>query len=248
MPPNIVLLTLACLLASTYCTPTSNHNEHKPRDGIFPPPTRRDSLLARGLLVPGIKSFINAVPRQEKPAQGDFLLKRNTLIPSYLIPTSPVNPATWTVGSQVVSEERVLATPITLVTSTLPAKRDVTAMPNLVPTSEVNLATDTTGTRTISPLLVPTKIVTIGSATTSGCSVTLSDSSYVTYCSGANATPAPMGVLELAASGVADCCGGQDDLHACTEDGSLPVGPEEWKCKLGTTTYVGVTTATATLS
>ncbi|KAK4569652.1 hypothetical protein LTR86_003417 [Recurvomyces mirabilis] len=144
---------------------------------------------------------------------------------------------------------------VTFVTVThLPdLKRDLTSMPNLVPTSQVDLATDTLGTRTISPLFMPTKIATIGSAvTTTGCEVSIVDYAYVTSCSDGNgalettAAAVLLGELETT-SGPSWCCGGEDDLHACTEDGTIPKGPAEWTCVLGSTTFVGVTTATAAL-
>ncbi|KAK3671514.1 hypothetical protein LTR78_008613 [Recurvomyces mirabilis] len=114
------------------------------------------------------------------------------------------------------------SSPITFapVTYASDLKRDVTSIPNLVPTSPVDLATDTTGTRTISPLFMPTKIATIGSAvTTAGCEVSIVDYEYVTSCSDVNgalsttAAGVVLGELETTV-GIGWCCGGEEDLHA----------------------------------
>lgn len=115
--------------------------------------------------------------------------KRNGLVPDSLVPTTTVNPATWSTGIWT-------GTPLFMPTSTVVlGKRDITSIPNLVPTTTVNLATDTGGTFTGTPDFMPTKVVKLG--TTTGCEVSMSayttDSSlaysYVTHCSDGYSPP-----------------------------------------------------------
>ncbi|TKA66444.1 hypothetical protein B0A55_10009 [Friedmanniomyces simplex] len=156
--------------------------------------------------------------------------KRNILVPGYLIPTTTINAAVAAGTPATASADRVPTSAVDI------AKRTLVTMPDLVPTSEVNLATDTLGTQIVSPFVVPTKIADIG-VTTSGCIVSISDYSYVTHCNYAT-TPTPT------STGIADCCGGQDSLHACNDAGTIPTGPATWTCTFGSTTCAGISTAT----
>ncbi|KAK4550869.1 hypothetical protein LTR36_000449 [Oleoguttula mirabilis] len=161
-----------------------------------------------------------------------------------LVPTSEVNPATWVQGVWTGTPKFL---PTKLVTQD---KRDLTSYPDLVPTSTVDIATDSTGVAfTGTPKFMPTKVVRLG--TTTGCVVSIAththsstvEYSYATHCSdGATATEDAL----LVATGIAGCCGGEDSLHACMADGSLPTGPTAWTCTLGSSSYAGVTTATTT--
>jgi len=158
------------------------------------------------------------------------LQKRNILVPAYLIPTSTIN-AEVVAGTPVtVSEDRVPTSTVDV------AKRDVSTIPDLVPTVEVDLVTSL-GTPAATPLFMPTRVADIG-VTTSGCVVSISDYSYVTKC---NHPPTPTPT----STGIANCCGGQHNLHPCNDAGTIPTGPATWTCTFGYTTCAGVSTATA---
>lgn len=170
-------------------------------------------------------------------------------------PTSkPMYPATMTEASAWTISHAGLASPASSMSSSFSIETvypadiwerdatDVTTFPNLVPTgTTVDIGTDTTGTRTISPLFMPTKVADIG-VTTPGCVVSISDYSYVTSCSG--------GVRATAAAAIPPsitaCCGGQDSLYPCMDDGRMPNGEIRWTCTMAGLSFAGLRFATTT--
>jgi len=85
--------------------------------------------------------------------------ERNLLVPASLIPTTTVDPVTWSTGT-------FTGTPLFMPTSTVQLdKRDVTSIPDLVPTSTVDPATWSTGKWTGTPKFLPTTLVHLGQTT-----------------------------------------------------------------------------------
>jgi hypothetical protein len=127
---------------------------------------------------------------------------RNILVPDYLVPTRPVNPAALPTGDAIIPLARVPERPVG-VNTVYAMKRDITSMLDLEPSSALKISTDTKGTRTISPLFVPFTPATV----------------------------VDMATLTKAApssSGIADCCGGQAHLHACEDYDAILGGQRSW--------------------
>lgn len=181
------------------------------------------------------------------------IIKKDILVPASLIPTSTVNPATWSTGVWTGTPKFLPTSIVNLATDTGIVKRapEITSFPDLVPSTTVDLATDGTGIFTGTPKFMPTSVVQLEA----DCSVSLSTEVkkgttewlYFTHCSD-GATPTGVNEMSALITGVSGCCGGEDDFYACGSDGAMPTGPARWTCTFEGFTYAGVTAATTSWS
>ncbi|KAH9837468.1 hypothetical protein Tdes44962_MAKER01824 [Teratosphaeria destructans] len=128
--------------------------------------------------------------------------KRNVLVPNDLIPTTTVDPATWSTGIWTGTPIFLPNNPVNIATDTTAIaaadKRDVTSMPHLVLSTILDLATDPTGSWTGTPDFMPTTIVTLGTTTDSEVSLpayspksgSMVEASYATSYGGVTPTAA----------------------------------------------------------